>query len=72
MNDAQLNAAEAEVMPFGKYKGKTLGWIANNDILYLDWLVGQDIQNVKIRLGVGAICQARAGEIEQAMEEQER
>jgi hypothetical protein len=26
-------------MTFGKYDGKTLGWIAENDLPYLEWLV---------------------------------
>lgn len=31
-------ADEDMVMPFGKYRGRTLGWIADANILYLDWL----------------------------------
>ena len=31
------------IMPFGKYKGKTLGQIASSDegLLYLDWAAGE-------------------------------
>lgn len=63
---------ESEIMPFGKHKGKTLGWIADHDILYLDWLVGQEIQSTRVRLAVYEICRDRASEIEAALEEKER
>lgn len=35
---------ENMVMPFGKYKGKTIQWIADNDVLYLDWMMGIDLR----------------------------
>jgi hypothetical protein len=32
---------ENETVYFGKYKGRTFGEIAQDHVLYLDWLVGQ-------------------------------
>jgi len=32
---------ENETVHFGKYKGRTFGEIAQDHLLYLDWLVGQ-------------------------------
>lgn len=72
VNNEQITAAEAEIIPFGKHKGKKLGTIADTDILYLDWLVGQTINSTHLRVAVGVICEARSGEIAQAMEERER
>ena len=43
MNQAFTDAC-GFVMPFGKYKGQTLGRIGSSDsgLLYADWLVGQE------------------------------
>ena len=30
-------------MPFGKFKGKSMGWLATNEPEYLDWAAGTDI-----------------------------
>ncbi len=40
-NEMPFSQAEDTVVPFGKYKGSTIGDIADEDILYLDWLVGE-------------------------------
>ena len=37
----QDKPAAEHVMPFGKYKGKTLGWIKKNDLGYFQWAAEQ-------------------------------
>ena len=64
-----VKSAEAVVMPFGKYKGATLGEIADADVLYLDWLVGRDIRGSTLREAVAAICQDRAAEIKRLVDD---
>lgn len=46
-----FTAACSFVMPLGKHKGKTLTRIGNNDegLLYLDWIVGQEWINGRLR-----------------------
>jgi uncharacterized protein (DUF3820 family) len=41
--DADFKAAKQHVLPFGKFRGKTLDEIAESDdgLRYLDWLRGQ-------------------------------
>ena len=56
-------APEDVVMPFGKYKGRTLGWIADNDLLYLDWLASAEIRGHRLQQAVWDICARRAHEI---------
>lgn len=56
----------AEVMPFGKYRGKTLGEIAEIDVLYLDWVVDK-IKNRELLATVGAVCRIYAHEIDSAL-----
>jgi hypothetical protein len=55
------------VMPFGKYKGETLGDIAASDPAYLDWLAGLDNLYEDTRKAVDAICEKYAAEIERAI-----
>lgn len=49
-------------MPFGKYKGKSLGWIVRNDLLYMDWLV--DVAREPLRTSVACLCERYAKEID--------
>lgn len=46
-----FTSACAFTMPLGKHKGKTLARIGANKegLLYLDWLVGQDWVNGRLR-----------------------
>lgn len=37
-----IKKALAFKMPFGKHKGETLEDIAEDDVLYIDWLMGLD------------------------------
>ena len=40
-------------MPFGKYRDESLGWIAENDMNYLEWLEGKaDIQSERLRQAI--------------------
>ena len=41
MSDMDFQKAEDTVVLFGKYVGSTIGDIADQDILYLDWLYGE-------------------------------
>ncbi len=38
------------IITFGKHKGKTLGWIANNYPGYIIWLVEKDILWIKSKI----------------------
>jgi len=54
-------------IPFGKHKRKSLGWIADNDVLYLDYLNGLTINNATLRKAISDVCEEYHREIEQAM-----
>lgn len=58
---------EDMTMPFGKHRGRTLGEIADDDILHLDWLAGTEIRNRRLQQAVGEICRRRSHEIESAL-----
>lgn len=62
---------EAVVMPFGKYKGHTLGEIADEDLLYLDWLndPAKDIRSQQLVLGIAEICAKWSAKIESMLED---
>ncbi len=70
--DKELQNARRKTMPFGKYSGQPLGWIEENDLLYLDWLIGQEIRAEWLRTALTAICKENASEIERLMENKER
>jgi uncharacterized protein (DUF3820 family) len=53
-----IDQAEQTPMPFGKYKGQTLGAIADADVLYLDWLNGLDNLKPPLLMAVATICKA--------------
>jgi len=55
------------LMPFGKYKGRSLGWIAKHDVRYLDWLMDADIRSPELRKAVKAMNRLYAKEIEEAV-----
>jgi len=55
------------LMPFGKYKGKALRWIAENDVLYLDWLAGASLYG-PLEKTVAALCQEFSDEIDKALD----
>lgn len=63
---------EDVVMPFGKYQGHTLGQIADDDLLYLDWLAGADIRSKRLQQAVWDICTRRTHEIQSLIEERDR
>lgn len=58
------------IMPFGKYKGNTLRWIAENDVLYLDWLAGIETRG-QLKLTVILLANQYEDAIEQAMDDRE-
>ena len=62
-----MRDSEDVVMPFGKHKGRTLGQIGDEDILYLDWLNGLDNLRPPLREAVADVCERRQHEIESAM-----
>jgi len=64
-----VQEAEKIQMPFGKYKGKSLGAIADEDVLYLDWLLGETIKWETLRTAIGVICEDRVDEIRRKTEE---
>jgi hypothetical protein len=61
---------EALKMPFGKHIGRTLGWIVEHDLLYLDWLVDQEIRSPQLRAAVRALCDTYAAEISRGVDAQ--
>lgn len=58
------------VMPFGKHKGRTLGDIAEQDVLYLDWLNGRELHG-GLQEAVRWMCEEYAREIERALDDEE-
>jgi len=48
-------------MPWGKYRGMTLGEIARTDPGYLDWLGGLDNLKPSMRAAVDVVLAALAG-----------
>lgn len=63
------DAAQAK-MPFGKHKGKTLEWIADNDLLYLDWLSGIELRG-RLETAVQNMCDEYAHDISAALQRRE-
>ena len=59
-----IECAESAIMPFGKHKGRSLGDIADDDVLYLDWLIGQDWLKADLRECVSVVCESRSKEID--------
>jgi uncharacterized protein (DUF3820 family) len=64
MGEMDWETAKGVVMPFGKHKGQTFEDIANDDVLYLDWLIGQDWLRGDLKECVQAACDEFAGEID--------
>jgi hypothetical protein len=60
--ETEAPAAWDSVMPFGKYKGETLGDIALNDARYLDWLLS-NATHLKwwLREGIESVLNHLAG-----------
>jgi hypothetical protein len=62
-----LRVAEREaasvLVPFGKHKGRSLGWIAQNDLLYLDWLVDVKVRSPTLRAAVETVWKKHKQEI---------
>lgn len=56
--------ADDIILGFGKYKGRTLGEIADADVLYLDWLRDQQIRDPRLRAAINDLCDRRSHEIE--------
>jgi hypothetical protein len=54
-------------VPFGKHKGKTLLWIAQNDASYLDRLLGYNLTD-PLKSAVEKMCQTWSKEIDQSIE----
>jgi len=53
------------VITFGKYRGKTLGEIADADLLYLYWLNGRNgLKPERLKDAVADICNRSSREIE--------
>lgn len=64
--------ADDLTLPFGQYKGRTLGEVADTDLRYLDWLIGQDWFLAKYRglaEAVGDICLRRSHELDHILDE---
>lgn len=65
--------AKATVMPFGKYRGRTVGSMLKKDdeLLYLDWMVGLDdlYGDIKEALGIVLSDATIGAELERLVEE---
>lgn len=59
-------APEDRTMPFGKYRNKTLGEIADADILYLDWLNDPErkLRDRDLAMAIAEICAKRSAQID--------
>lgn len=66
-----LDQAYSIVVPFGKYRGRTLRDVADDDITYLPWL-RDAATSPRLAKAVGVICDANLVEIEQAVERREQ
>lgn len=66
MSDA---VSEDFIMPFGKYRGQTLGDILAGDPKYLDWLAGLDNLRAPLRAAVDDMVEKYGAEIDRAMVE---
>jgi DNA-binding Xre family transcriptional regulator len=62
-----VREAEAVVMPFGRHKRKTLGEIADEDLLYLDW-ARDKAETIRLAEAIATICEARKTEIDDLLE----
>lgn len=56
---------------FGKYKGKTIQWIGQEDILYLDWLNGIKQNSPTLSVAIEAECNTLHTEITIAIQKRE-
>lgn len=55
-------------MPFGRFKGRTLLYIADHHPLYLDWLIGlRDLRN-PLKSHVSSLCDEYAHIIDARLE----
>jgi hypothetical protein len=64
--------ADMNTLDFGKYSRKTVDQVADIDILYLDWLLGQDwFKKNPLFKQVEKVCNDRRHEIENAMAERD-
>lgn len=66
-----LAQARNNQMPFGKHKGRKLKDIEEHDLLYLDWLIGQDYVKGWLREAATLICEARAQDIQSKIDERD-
>lgn len=65
-----LDNAYKTVVPFGKFKGKTLKDVANADITYLPWL-RDTATKLDLVEACTVICDANVVEIDEAMQRRE-
>jgi len=58
---------------FGKYRGKTLGWLAENDLSYLDWMRDADCckRDVLLQRAVESMYRKYTSEIEKRLGEED-
>lgn len=70
---ASASSARPEdvVLTFGKYKGMTLGEVADKDLGYLDWLRDAHLvrRDSALEAAVGALCRKLAAQIESVIED---
>ncbi len=66
-----LEDAYKQVVPFGKFKGKTLQHVANADITYLAWMRDK-VEDLRLLEAVVLICEANVREIAEAEDRRER
>jgi hypothetical protein len=59
-----VETAAALPVQFGKHKGKTLGQVAADDLMYLDWMAGQAWLKGTLLDGVLTLCKLHEREIE--------
>lgn len=59
------------LVPFGKHRGRSLGWIAENDLKYLDWLIDAEVRSPSLKSAIEAVWKIHEREIADLVEEGE-
>ena len=70
MKPMTLDQAKRVRIQFGKYAGRTLEEIADEDVLYLDWLIGLTNLREPLKTAVGIVHEDRRAEVDQKISDQ--
>ena len=71
VKEARRKLSEGYVLLFGKYAGKTLGEVVDEDVAYLDWLAGLTDLRDPLKGHVLLLCREYVEEIKSAISDRE-